>query len=598
MTGSERAGQHVGAQGPKSPFGTGVRVRRSVRILSLALGAGLRAWLLARTRRFRSQKAQALAESRLWAREGRLLCRTADDMGGLVIKVGQFLATRVDILPVAFTSELGHLLDVVRPEPWVDIEAALVQAYGPGLPPLRSVDPKPVAAASLAQVHRAVLRSGEEVVLKVFRPGIERRVATDLATVRWVIDFTARHTAFGRRYDLAAIGREFAEVTQAELDTGGEARRAERFRAMFADDPRVGVPRVYEELTRPGVLVLEEIHGVRPDDRAALAERGVDPHKVAAVLLESFMRQWLAEGLFHADPHPGNLFVTDAGVLVYVDFGMMAEIRPEDRAALRETVVGILMRSPERTAEGVDHLGFLRPGADRQGLARALGFLLEHMLGPESATMQAHGTDEADAFVAEIRDFLYTHPFQLPARYTFLGRALGILAGVVASLTPDEPFAPALAHAAERELARAASGGRATGPGGRPGGLERLRTGLAALGLDLGALTDDLLKAVSGDEAALARVRDRLLPTLTTLVWLPQGAIRVMRRLDQSGPLVDLAPLLELERENRRALRRLPRVILAAGLIVAGALLHGGDFLTRDILWGLGALLGLFSLGR
>lgn len=577
-------------------LGRGVRIRRSLRIVSFAAGAGLRAWLLARTRRFRRPEAQAKAEERLWTREGRLLALTADEMGGLIIKVGQFLATRVDILPSAFTSELSHLLDVVRPEKWEDIQRALAHAYGEGLPPFRNVDREPLAAASLAQVHRATLQSGEEVVLKVLRPGIGQRVAADLATVNWVIDVAARHTSFGRRYDLGAIGREFADVTRAELDTPGEADRADRFRRLFADEARVSAPRVYRELTRPGVLVLEEIHGVRPDDAKALAEKQIDPEAIAHVLLESFMRQWLTDGLFHADPHPGNLFVTDAGVLVYVDFGMMAEIRPEDRAALRETVLGVLMRSPERTAEGVDHLGFLRPGADRQGLARALGFLLEHMLSPDSVTMQARGTQEADAFVAEIRDFLYTHPFQLPARYTFLGRALGILAGVVASLTPTAPFAPALAHAAQQELARASgadrSGSDATS--GSSGFAQSVRAGLSALGLDLGGLADDAFAALGGDAEALARLRDRLLPALTTAIWLPQGAIRVLRRLDQTGPLVDLAPLLELERAQRRLLRRMPRAILGAGLLIAAAL--SGPSALKDVLFVLGGVVGLWSL--
>lgn len=581
-------------------LGARVRLARSLRLIALAAGAGIRAWLLARTRRFRSPEAQAAAERRLWAREGRRLRNVAEDMGGLVIKVGQFLATRVDILPQSFTAELSDLLDVVRPEPWSDIAPVLEHVYGPDLAPFRRVDPEPLASASLAQVHRAITQGGEAVVLKVLRPGIEARVASDLATVQWIIRWAARHTTFGRRYDLEAIGREFAEVTLQELDTRGEAERARRFRAMFADDPRVDAPRVYATLTRPGVLVLEEVHGVRPDNVTALQERGIDPGRIADVLLESFMRQWLTEGLFHADPHPGNLFVTDQGVLVYVDFGMMAEIRPEDRAALRQTVLGVLMRSPERTAQGIERLGFLRPGADRQALARALGFLLEHMLSPESVTMQARGIAEAEAFVAEIRSFLYTHPFQLPARYTFLGRALGILAGVVAALTPDTPFAPALAHAAERELARA-GGQRAheedrAAEGGAGDLWRSVRVVLQGLGIDWTGWWSDLLAALGGDRAALGRWRDRLLPLFATAVWLPGAGVRVLRRLDQTGPLVDLTPLLEIERANRRLLRRVPRAVLAAGAAVAASLLPAGAALGRDLLWFGAALLAAWSL--
>jgi predicted unusual protein kinase regulating ubiquinone biosynthesis (AarF/ABC1/UbiB family) len=541
----------------------------------------VRVWLAARLAPLRDEATRRRAEERLWAHEGRRLARAATVLGGLLIKVGQFLSTRVDLFPEAFTRELAGLRDVVPAVAWPAVAAVLARAYGPG--PVEgpdgafgSVEREPLAAASLAQVHRARLHGGETVVLKILRPGIASLVETDLATISWVLGWTGRHTAWGRRYDLGAIAREFAEVTRQELDMPGEGDRAQRFAAMFADDPRVRAPRVYRELTRPEVLVLAEVQGVAPVRERVLAA-GLDPTRVADLLLESYMRQWLTEGLFHADPHAGNLFVQDDGSLAYVDFGMMAEIGPQDRAALRQLVLAVVARDPDGAADAMDALGFLRPGVDRRPLERALAFLLTRMFAPEGEAMRARDTAELDALLVEMRAFLHEHPFQIPARYAFLGRALGMLAGMTAELAPDAPFLPALARAARRELGRPGRRADAAGP---------------FADVDWRAVAAAAAGWLRGEEGAAVALAEALLPTWRRLTRGPMALMRLMRRLER-GEVV-LAP--RVDRPAARAGARAPRAILAAGSAIAAAVVGGQAPLGRDLLWVLAAALAALSL--
>lgn|GEM_PF-2513517 len=557
-----------------------MRLRRAAVVLWLAADIGAAAWLAARRARGADEATRTALEERQWARAGTRLASAAHALGGLLIKVGQFLSTRVDIFPEAFTRPLTALQDVVPPVPWPAVHDALVAAYGPLDDPdcpLESVDRAPIAAASLAQVHRAQARDGRAMVLKVLRPGIAGLVDADLTTVRWVMGWAGRHTEWGRRYDLEAIAGEFADVTRQELDMAGEGRRAARFAAMFADDPRVHAPTVFADLARPGVLAMEEVSGVSPR-RAALDAAGIDPAAVAAILLESYMRQWLSEGLFHADPHAGNLFVGPDASVTYVDFGMMAEIGPEDRAALQDLVLALVGRDPAGAAEAMDALGFLRPGVDRRPLERALAFLLRRMFDPRAGAMHARQTDELDELLHEIRAFLRQHPFQLPARYTFLGRALGMLAGIVADLRPDDPFVPALADAARRELAR---------PGRRQEGV------LGALrDVDWRGLAAAVVAWAGGDGAALARATELALPAWRRVSRGPTAVLRLMRRIE-SGRLVVTAPPAAPPPARGAAPTR---AILAAGAGACAAIVGTGAPLARDLLWLAAAALAVWAL--
>ncbi len=517
------------------------RLGRTAAVLRLALGAAVRALWLARVRsRWLDAEQRIQAERALWATEGRRLREAATRQGGMLIKIGQFLSTRADVLPEEFTREVGQLQDVVPPVGWLQVDEVLRGAYGARYVPdvFAEINQTAAAAASLAQVHHGRLADGRAVALKILRPGIERAVRIDLDAVRIAVSWLNRLTSWGKRFDLMAIWRELHETTEQELDVFGEAERGRRFAENFKDDPKVGAPLVMDELTRPGVLVMELVRGIKPDQLDALDAAGIDRQLLAKRLIESYMKQWLVDGFFHADPHPGNIFVKPDGAIIYVDFGMMGEMRPEDQTALRELVQGVITNDLDRATRGLVDLGFVRPGADIGKLRRAFGFLLDRMLG--TTFFRASGP-EVEAFVREIRDFLYEQPFQVPARYTFLGRALGILSGIVAPLAPGQNFVRLLIDGARRYA------GAAAGASG----------------------TRDVLKGL------LRRVSEPA-----------AQALRLLQKLDRDDYRIpiDFEPLRREMRAGRAALRALTWVTLGGFAALTAALVGVAMPTLRDVL--------------
>ena len=533
------------------------RLSRTAVVLRLALGAALRAlWLVRVTGRFRDAQAQQKAERALWAAEGRRLRIAAARQGGMLIKVGQFLSTRADVLPEEFTQELGALQDVVPPVSWGQVDAVLRQSFGARYAPdvFAEISETPTASASLAQVHRGSLADGRLVAIKVLRPGIERYVRIDLEAVRIAVAWAVRWTSWGRRFDLMAIWQELRDVTEQELDVFGEAARAERFAQNFHDDPLVSAPRVYQDLTRPGVLVMQFVEGIKPDQIGALDAAGINRKELARLLVRSYMKQWLVDGFFHADPHPGNLFIQPDGGVTYVDFGMMGEMRPADQEALRKLVRGIIAKDLDAAVEGLVELGFVRPTADLGKLRKAFGFLLDRLLG---TTFYRASGPEVEAFVREIRDFLYEQPFQIPARYTFLGRALGILSGIVAGLAPGENFVRLLIE-----------GARKYASGKLPGGGTR-----------------DVVQGV------LRRVLEPF-----------QQALRVLGRLDRNELRVpiDFESLRQELARGRNALRALTFVTIGGFAALSAALVGSSLPFWRDVLVAVAIVCGFiaFSIQR
>lgn len=548
-------------------------------------------------RRVRGEEEARRREPQLYARLGARIRRAALRLQGLIIKVGQFLSTRADLLPDAFTRELSGLQDVVPAVPWPEVEARLVAAYGrPVGEVFTSFEHQPLAAASLAQVHVATLADGREVAVKVLRPGIDRLVRTDLSTLAVAARLTQRYTSWGRRFDLMAVHSEFAAVSRQELDLQGEAKRSARFAANFAGTRWVDAPVVEPAMTRETVLVMERVGGLRIDDPAALTAAGVDPVRLARRLLRSYMQQLLRDGFYHADPHPGNLFVRPDGGLIYVDFGMMGELAEGDRQALRRFFVGILQRDVDIVTQATVDLGFVRPDTDRGLLRKALSFVVDQMMGMD---MRRPGTPAFYSFVDEMRDFLYQHPFQLQARYTMLGRALGILAGMVERLAPGESFFLILIESALRYLDVGAAGeilARLSGAavpvatGGTPTPLAQPAVGLAgglAGGLEslarrlLGGMGPEVLRTVQDTLTAPARAE-------RTLQALARGDWRLP--LDMSGLTREIA------RQGRRA-RALGWAIWGGAALVGGAWLRAaGRGGAGDVLWVLAGLLFLAFL--
>jgi predicted unusual protein kinase regulating ubiquinone biosynthesis (AarF/ABC1/UbiB family) len=374
--------------------------------------------------------------------------RLAIRLGGVMIKVGQFLSSRVDVLPVEVTAELAGLQDEVPPEPFVAIRRLAEAELGAPLAErFASFEEQPLAAASLGQVHRATLRPSPgsdapaaRVVVKIQRPRIERLIATDLAALRVVGSWVQRYKPIRRRADVPALLEEFARTLYEEIDYLEEGRHAETFAANFRDDPGVRVPRVFASHTTRRVLTLEDVYAIKITDYESITAAGIDRRAVAKRLFTTYLKQIFDDGFFHADPHPGNLFVTpsaDGWQLTFVDFGMVGRVAAGVRAGARELVIGLGTRDAARLIRGYQELGVLLPGADLELLARAEARVFERFWGRSMAELRSMDHHEMHKFAAEFRELLYDMPFQVPQNLILAGRCVAILSGMCTGLDPQ-----------------------------------------------------------------------------------------------------------------------------------------------------------------
>lgn len=367
-------------------------------------------------------------------REGGVRFRdTALRLGGLIIKVGQFLSARTDVLPLAFTRELSQLQDQVPAAPWSDVRPLLIREWGrPVEEMLSSIDTEPVAAASLGQVYRARLLDGREVAVKVQRPGIERLADIDLGALRVVMRVVDRTTRVGRRVNAVRLFEEFEALVWQELNYEQEVRNLERFGANFSDEPQVRVPAPIASLTRRRVFAMDYATGVKLTDLAGIKDLGLEPRILGDILIRAYLKQIAVDGFVQIDPHAGNFFADPEGRVIFLDFGMVGEIPPGDLRAVGALLKGILAKDTDMVLKAIDDLGFVRPGTPVRVMRGAVQFLLERLSG----TPLEPGA-EMDRAVAQFQDFLYHEPLQFPARYMFLGRAIGMLFGLVSGLNPD-----------------------------------------------------------------------------------------------------------------------------------------------------------------
>jgi predicted unusual protein kinase regulating ubiquinone biosynthesis (AarF/ABC1/UbiB family) len=370
---------------------------------------------------------------------------TAGQMGGVVIKLGQFLSARADVMPEEYLQELSKLQDEVPPVPFDAIRGVIEEEFGKPLQQVyRQFDAEPLAAASLGQVHAAVLTDGTRVAVKVQRPGIRELVDVDMATFAWLMDGAHRLTRFGRRFDIPGLVDEFARTLSDELDFYREGTHAERFCEDFARNPIIEVPDVFWDYTTDRVLTLERIDGIKISDYEALEAAGVDRSVVADEVFQSYMQQILVDGFFHADPHPGNLFVVTQGGptrITFVDFGMVGEITDQEREQFKHAVIAGSARDLDDLVASLSRLGFIRPGANVDPIKRAIAWIFEHYSG---ITAHRVSYEELESIQEDIRTLVYEHPFTLPSQFGFLGRAVGTMIGLVSGLDPHYDFVSAV----------------------------------------------------------------------------------------------------------------------------------------------------------
>ncbi|NEM92544.1 ABC1 kinase family protein [Galbitalea soli] len=381
----------------------------------------------------------------------------AVDLGGLMIKVGQFMSSRLDVLPPEITKELEGLQDEVPAVPFAAIRALAESELGVALERAYSfIDETPLAAASLGQVHRARLSEQDaaqsgllDVVVKVQRPGIDVIVDVDLRALRKVADWLSRVRLVSDRVDMPTLVEEFALTSLEEIDYLHEASNAERFAHNFEGDDRVAVPELVWERTTRRVLTLQDVTAIKINDVDALRAAGIDPSEVANEFAAVMFDQLFVGGYFHADPHPGNIFVTprapaapgtaDAGrawAFTFVDFGMMGRVPDNLRKGLQKVLIAAASRDGKGMVEGIRGVGILLPSADTVDLERAMTKLFSRFGGMGFAELQTVDPAEFRAFAIEFGDVVRTLPFQLPENFLLVVRAMSLTSGMCSSLDP------------------------------------------------------------------------------------------------------------------------------------------------------------------
>lgn len=468
------------------------------------------------------------------------------DLGGLIIKAGQFASSRLDVLPQAITSELESLQDEVEPVPFDQIKPQLERELGLELElAFAWFDSTPIASASLGQVYRAYLSDslasdfgGSAVVVKALRPGIEAIVEVDLKALRKVGQWLSRIKLVSRRTDAPALVEEFAAVSLEEIDYFHEASNLERFKLNHKQDARVDSPLIIWERTAKRVLTLSDVSAIKINDVDALVAAGVNPNTVAAELARITFEQIFTYGYFHADPHPGNIFVSKVGddfKITFIDFGMMGEISDELRNGLQRFLIALVSRDARACVISMQKLGVLLPSADTVELERAIIALFERFGGVGVAELTQTDPEEFRQLALQFSDLLRTLPFQLPEDFLLLFRSVSLLSGVTSALNRDfnmwdvvDPFARTLLN----------GGGNST------------------------------IKAIGREALSFA----------TTVAGLPARMDSVLTRIDQG--LVSIR-IPEVEKSLRRidgSARRITSAILFSVLLISGVALRiNGD---------------------
>jgi len=410
----------------------------------------------------------------------------AIDMGGVLIKVGQFLSARVDVLPEAITTELAGLQDEVPPEEFSAIRFVVESEFNQPLEKIfLAFNETPVAAASLGQVHQAKLNlsnlSSEDqtqneeeslvqVVVKIQRPDIEEIIATDLAAIRTVGKWLQRYRPVSRRANIPALIQEFASTLYEEIDYLAEGKNAEIFANNFKNRPGVRVPAVVWPHTTRRVLTLEDVTAIKITDYEVIAAAGVDLQEVADRLFQTYLQQIFEDGFFHADPHPGNLFVSPHPIpawrhfqddqdlldtqnwqLTFVDFGMVGRVPPNIHAGMREMAIAIGTRNTSRMVKAFQLMDVLLPNADLELIEKVEAKMFEQFWGKNMSELKEINHEDMHEYMHEFRDLMYDMPFQIPQNMILLGRCIAILSGMCTGLNPQfnvweglEPFAQQL----------------------------------------------------------------------------------------------------------------------------------------------------------
>ncbi|HVL69336.1 MAG TPA: AarF/ABC1/UbiB kinase family protein [Vicinamibacterales bacterium] len=365
------------------------------------------------------------------AGDARELAADLERLGPAYIKLGQVLSTRADLLPPAYLAALSRLQDSVEPFSYAEVERILEEDLGARISKaFASFEAEPMAAASLGQVHRAQLRDGREVAVKVQRPDIKEGIAEDLAVMADIASFLDHHTAAGPQFDFRLMVEEFRRTLLEELDYRREARNLTRIANNLSEFRRIVVPRPIADYSTERVLTMELIRGRKITSITPLVRQELDGDALALELFRAYLHQIIINGFFHADPHPGNVFITDDGRLALLDLGMVSRLSPNRQDQLLKLLLSVADGNGDRAAEFATQIGEPRGEVDHKGLAREIQDLVSSYQDVSLEQVQV------GRVVLELTRIAGQHGLRMPSEFALLGKALLNLDEVGRTLSP------------------------------------------------------------------------------------------------------------------------------------------------------------------
>ncbi len=385
-------------------------------------------------------------------RRARWLVRKLVELGPSFIKIGQALSTRPDLIPLEYIQEFSQLQDRVPPFLSEEAIAIVEEELGKSVYALfKEFERVPLASASLGQVHRATLYTGEKVVVKVQRRALEQLFNLDFEVLHRLIRLGNQFFPGFKKYELESIYQEFFQLLFNEIDYIHEGKNAERFRENFQNYPRVIVPKVYWQYTTKRVLTLEYLPGIKINDRNSLVENGIDTDQIIQLGICAYLKQLLEDGFFQSDPHPGNMAVTQDGQIIFYDFGTMAEIKALAKEQMIQTFFAVLRKDADRVLEMLVYMGLIKPVSDMTPVKRLIRFLLEKFRD------RPVDIREFEEIGTEIYIMFEQQPFRLPPQMTFILKSLTTLDGIARALDPQynllaasKPFVQSIATSANQ----------------------------------------------------------------------------------------------------------------------------------------------------
>nr|WP_255666103.1 AarF/ABC1/UbiB kinase family protein [Haladaptatus sp. DYF46] len=354
-------------------------------------------------------------------------------LGPTFIKLGQLLSTRPDVLPPEYVDELSKLQDEVPPAPWADAEQVIESQLGPVADNFDEFDTEAISGASLGQVYDAQI-DGEQVAVKVRRPGIEDLVEADLRVIRWSLPLIMRFIGQARAFSLENLADEFARTIREEMDYDREAEMLGEIRENFEDDPDIAIPSVIESHSGSRVLTMEFLGGTKINDVHELDEEGLDRHELAETLQRAYLQMIIQDGVFHADPHPGNLAATDDGRIIFYDFGMSGRVDEFIQRKIVDFYIAVANQDIEGILDALIEMGTLSPEADRATMGSVMELAIEDARGEDIETYRVQ------QIVSQVEDTIYEFPLRLPSNLALVLRVATVVEGVCVTLDPEFDF--------------------------------------------------------------------------------------------------------------------------------------------------------------